>query len=182
MLGALVGQLTAYTTLDVDDAIARWADGRFAVLVDVRTQSEWDDGHLPNATFIESMNTNGDTSRLDGCQSCPVAVYCRSGRRSKDAADILEANGFTEVYDVLGINQWTAAGVELVNTADFPPGCDAYTCEDAPSNSSSNSNSNSNSNSSSDSSAAAAQPSAQGAALGLASASALVLARLVGRR
>tara|TARA_B110001452_G_scaffold256847_2_gene250562 strand:+ start:432 stop:728 length:297 start_codon:yes stop_codon:yes gene_type:complete len=74
MLAALVSQATAYTTLAVDDAIARWNEGRFAVLVDVRTQSEWQAGHLPNATFIESMNTNGDTSRLDGCQLCPVAV------------------------------------------------------------------------------------------------------------
>ena len=74
MIAALATQVTAYTTLDVDDAIARWNEGRFAALVDVRTQSEWDAGHLPNATFVESMNTNGDTSRLDGCQSCPIAV------------------------------------------------------------------------------------------------------------
>ena len=174
MLATLASQATAYTTLAVDDAITRWNEGRFAVLVDVRTQSEWDAGHLPNATFIESMNTNGDTSRLDGCQSCPVAVYCRSGSRSKAAADILEADGFTEVYDVLGINQWTAAGIALVSTADYPPGCDAYAC-DAPAGNSSSS--------SSDSSAAAGRPSSPGAAVvALATASALVAARVVGRR
>lgn len=131
MLTLLTSQATALTTLAVDEAIARLNDGRFAVLVDVRTRSEWDAGHLPNATFVESLNTNGDTSRLDGCQSCPVAVYCHSGVRAEAAARVLEANGFTDVYNVLGIKQWTAAGVALFTTSDQPPACEKYACGSA---------------------------------------------------
>ena len=133
MLALLATQVSAYPpTLTVDDAIARWAEGRFAVLVDVRTQREWDTGHLPNATFIESLSTNGDTSRLDGCQGCPVAVYCRSGVRAAAAASVLEAKGFTDVYNALGVQQWTAAGVALVDTADHPPACDTHGCAPPP--------------------------------------------------
>ena len=52
-----------------------------------------------------------------------LQVYCRSGRRSKEASDVLVADGFTHVYDVLGIQQWTAAGVALVNGPSVVPDC-----------------------------------------------------------
>ena len=120
----------AYTTIDdAADSASRWSSGQFAVLVDVRRTEEWDAGHLPNATFIPSLQTSQDTSRLAGCESCAIAVYCRSGRRSKEAAVVLENAGFTNVYDVLGINQWTEeAGVTLVSDEDREPSCCDATC------------------------------------------------------
>lgn len=72
-------------------------------------------GHVANATLIESMQLTGSTTLLEGCEQCPIAIYCRSGRRSKQAAAILEAQNFTNIYDGLGINQWQEAGYELVD-------------------------------------------------------------------
>ena len=97
----------------------------FSVLVDVRTQDEWNEfGHLPNATLIDSLHITNDTSLLTGCEECSIAVYCRSGRRSKIAAEVLESVGFKHVYDVLGVNQWTEeAGVDLVYTPSRNPDC-----------------------------------------------------------
>jgi len=98
--------------------------GNFTILLDVRQQKEWDVGHLPNATFIESLHKNKDTTRINNCKSCAIAVYCTTGVRSKWAADTLEKSGFTNVYDVLGIQQWTDAGIALVNTPEVDPDCE----------------------------------------------------------
>jgi len=98
--------------------------GNFTILLDVRQRKEWDDGHLPNATFIESLHKNKDTTRINNCKSCAIAVYCTTGVRSKWAADTLETSGFTNVYDVLGIQQWMNAGIGLVNTPEVDPDCE----------------------------------------------------------
>ena len=124
-----IGQTDAYTTLDATVASSLWASSFFVALIDVRTTEEWDEGHLPNATLVASMHETGDTSRLEGCKDCPLAIYCRTGRRSKLAADVMEADGFTNVYDVLGITQWTEeAGVELVMEEERDPECCTAEC------------------------------------------------------
>ena len=52
---ALLAAVPGYTTLDAATARARLERGEFAALIDVRTEAEWDDGHLPNATFAPSL-------------------------------------------------------------------------------------------------------------------------------
>jgi len=112
-----------YITLDVVEAREKLADGFFQALVDVRRSDEWDAGHLANATLMESLAVTQNATLLSNCMTCPIALYCRSGRRSKDAATVLETLGFTTVYDVLGINQWSAAGVPLVHGDSVTPQC-----------------------------------------------------------
>lgn len=120
---------TAYTTIDAYTASTLWSSGIFRVLVDVRKIDEWEAGHLPNATSIPSLHENRDASRLAGCEDCAIAVYCTSGYRSKRAADVLEGEGFNNVYDVLGINQWRKAGVNLVSgDEDRDPFCCDASC------------------------------------------------------
>ena len=120
--------INAYTTID-DASLSStmWftEPSLFSVLVDVRTQDEWNEvRHLPNATLIDSLHITNDTSLLTGCEECSIAVYCRSGRRSKIAAEVLESVGFKHVYDVLGVSQWTEeAGVDLVYTPSRNPDC-----------------------------------------------------------
>jgi rhodanese-related sulfurtransferase len=130
---------SAYLTIDdASKSASLWLDAYFQVLVDVRSPSEWALGHLPNATFIP-IETTGlvflrvkqwDFSRLDGCEDCHIAIYCHSGVRSKLAADYLEREGFRNVYDVLGIQQWTKVGVELVSDKeDQDPTCCYVSCQ-----------------------------------------------------
>ena len=69
-------------------------------LVDVRRPEEFEAGHIDKAVLINVQSSDfvrQALSQLD--KSKPVAVYCRSGRRSKDAAGLLVKEGFT-VYDL----------------------------------------------------------------------------------
>lgn len=80
-------------------------------LVDVRTPEEFAGGHLIGAQNYDWNNADFaiNVGALD--KSKPVLVYCRSGNRSKDAADHLRSNGFTAVYELDGgIAAWEAAG------------------------------------------------------------------------
>jgi rhodanese-related sulfurtransferase len=76
-------------------------------LIDVRTAQEFSTGHLPKAQNIDMRQADfQEKARKELKTKHPVAVYCRSGRRSKIAAQKLVAQGF-EVYELnTGIIQW----------------------------------------------------------------------------
>jgi rhodanese-related sulfurtransferase len=86
-----------------------------AQLLDVRTKGEWDEGHLKGATRV----TVTEDGYLDKAKAVldpkkPVVVYCRSGRRSAEAAKQLRAAGYT-VHDLAGgITAWQKAGKPVV--------------------------------------------------------------------
>ena len=83
------------------------------VVLDVRTQEEYNSSHIPDALLIPVSELE---SRLDELNpSDHILVYCRSGHRSKEAASILVANGFTHVYNIVGgIIQWQARDFPVV--------------------------------------------------------------------
>ena len=75
-------------------------------LVDVRTAEEYTNGHIPNAVNIDVLSPNfaQEIAKLDKAQ--PVALYCRSGRRSKSAAEEAVKQGFKVVELDGGIISW----------------------------------------------------------------------------
>ena len=77
------------------------------VIVDVRRQDEYDAGHIPGAILIpnESIGTEQPAQLPDLDQI--ILIYCRSGNRSKQAAQKLFDMGYTNVYEFGGINTWT---------------------------------------------------------------------------
>ncbi len=81
------------------------ADG--AVLLDVRTQGEWNDGHLEGATHIAVDELSGRLDELPKDKS--VVTYCRSGARAERAATTLRAAGY-DVYVLGGGSDWDAPG------------------------------------------------------------------------
>lgn len=92
-----------------------------------RRESEWSNGHIPNATHIEGLQDfSGDAvpSQLLGCTACNIVLYCNSGVRSKRAANKLASLGFTGgIYDGLGIQQWQArlrACMHMLETRPVP--------------------------------------------------------------
>lgn len=102
--------------------------GEYDIVVDVRSQSEWDAGHIENAYLVADMNLdmNGDRiSVLENCKGCTVAVYCTSGVRARVAANKLVDQGYaTPIYNGQGVSQWTGAGFSLVTTApSISPPC-----------------------------------------------------------
>lgn len=88
--------------------------GKVLVLVDVREPSEFAEGHIEGA--INLPLTSGVLEAEHGTlpSDKPIVVYCRSGRRSDIAAKLLEGEGFQPIYDLGGINDWTAAGYPIV--------------------------------------------------------------------
>lgn len=85
------------------------------VLVDVRTKSEFDEGHIRNAILID---VKADSFMMSARDLLPkektIAVYCRSGRRSVAAAERLSADGYEVVNLKGGIMSWIKAGKETV--------------------------------------------------------------------
>jgi len=82
------------------------------VVLDVRTQEEYNSSHIPDALLIPLSELE---SRLDELNpSDYILVYCRSGPRSEEAANILVANGFIHVYNMVGgIERWQDEGFSV---------------------------------------------------------------------
>ncbi len=80
------------------------------VLLDVRTPKEYSEGFIPGAINIPHDELEARIAELDGARGKEIVVYCRSGRRSDIALDLLQKAGFEKVYhlegDYLG---WTEA-------------------------------------------------------------------------
>lgn len=80
--------------------------GEEYILLDVRTKEEFDDAHIEGAILIPDfeIEERAETELPD--KDALILVYCRSGRRSKNAASILAALGYTNVKEFGGINDW----------------------------------------------------------------------------
>ena len=76
------------------------------VVVDVRTQEEYDGGHIENAVLVPNESIGSEMPEALPDKEAPLLVYCRSGRRSKDAAEKLLALGYQSVYDFGGVIDW----------------------------------------------------------------------------
>jgi rhodanese-related sulfurtransferase len=100
--------LRATPTGIVDGATARQLVAAGARLVDVRTQQEFDAGHLDGAVLIPYDQIAARAAEV-GPVSTPVVLYCRTGRRTAIAAKTLAELGFTQVWDLKGMSNWEAA-------------------------------------------------------------------------
>ena len=96
-----------YTQIDKETAMEMMAQDDGHVIVDARRQDEYDAGHIPGAILIpnESIKTDRPEELPDLDQI--ILVYCRSGNRSKEAAQKLVELGYTNVYEFGGIDTWT---------------------------------------------------------------------------
>ena len=76
------------------------------VVVDVRTREEYDSGHIENAVLVPNEGIGSEMPEALPDKEATLLVYCRSGRRSKDAAQKLLALGCQSVYDFGGVIDW----------------------------------------------------------------------------
>lgn len=84
-------------------------------LIDVRTPKEYEEEHLPNAINIDIKAATFDSLILQLDNTKPVFVYCRSGKRSLESANVFEKNKFKVVYNLDGgIIAWKAKGKPVV--------------------------------------------------------------------
>ena len=76
------------------------------IILDVRTQEEYDEAHIPGAIVIPNTEIEARAESELPDKDQMILVYCRSGRRSKLAADILVELGYTNIYEFGGIVDW----------------------------------------------------------------------------
>ena len=91
--------------LTPEQAKARMEENPDLILLDVRTQEEFEQGHIPGAVCLPVEMIAADMPFLFG-KDAEILLYCRSGRRSADAAKKLRDMGFTNVFDFGGIIDW----------------------------------------------------------------------------
>lgn len=95
----------AATILTAAEAKARLDSGDPIVLLDVRTQEEFDQGHIPGAVCLPNESITADMP-VAFDKDAEILVYCRSGRRSAEAAKKLAGMGYANVRDFGGIIDW----------------------------------------------------------------------------
>ena len=76
------------------------------VILDVRAQEEYDQGHIPGAIVIPHTEVEEQAESVLKDKDQLILVYCRSGRRSKLAADALVKLGYTNIMEFGGILDW----------------------------------------------------------------------------
>ena len=76
-------------------------------ILDVRTLSEYDEGHIKGSILITDTELKVKVGNVLKDKNKTILVYCRSGRRSKDSAEILIQMGYKNVLDFGGIIDWT---------------------------------------------------------------------------
>ncbi len=81
-------------------------DEQPAVVVDVRTQEEYEEGHIKDAVLIPVDTIEKEAGKVLTDKSAVILVYCRSGNRSKTASEALINLGYLNVYDFGGIIDW----------------------------------------------------------------------------
>lgn len=105
-------QILQYKQITQDEAKEMMVKDDGHIIVDVRRQDEYDAGHIPGAILIpnESIDQTRPKELPDLDQI--ILVYCRSGRRSKEASEKLANMGYTKIYEFGGIITWTGETVK----------------------------------------------------------------------
>ncbi len=95
------------------------------VLLDVRTQSEFKNGHISNSGQLNYYAFDFRKKILMLPKDEPIYLYCNTGYRSEKAADILVENGYTNVYNLKhGIMDWELKNITIVIDPDATPDTD----------------------------------------------------------
>lgn len=99
--GAIMTTETKIKKINVKDAVNNINNNIYDKIIDVRTLNEFNNGHLENVLFYESLGSNPNL--IDKVvkdipdKDSKILIYCRSGKRASKAAEILINNGYTNV-------------------------------------------------------------------------------------
>ena len=95
-----------YEIITAEDAKMIMDSGEDIVILDVREQDEFDAGHIPDAILIPYTEIENKAEEMLPDKDKQILVYCRSGRRSKIAAESLAALGYSNIKEFGGIIDW----------------------------------------------------------------------------
>ncbi len=100
------GENAMYEIITAEEAKKIMDSGEEYVLLDVREQDEFDKGHIPGAILIPYTEIENKAEEMLPDNDKQILVYCRSGRRSKIAAESLAKLGYTNIKEFGGIIDW----------------------------------------------------------------------------
>ena len=106
-----VGKKAEYKKITSDEA-KKIMETQKVIVVDVRTLQEYNEGHIPNAISVPLETIENEAEAKLKNKDDLILVYCRSGRRSREAALKLIEKGYTNVIDFGGINDWNGEVVK----------------------------------------------------------------------
>ena len=95
-----------YHKINAADAKAMMDENDAVIVLDVREQYEYDAGHIPGAVLLPLGTIEAAAAEALPDKDAVLLVYCRSGNRSRTAANTLLELGYTQVYDFGGIIDW----------------------------------------------------------------------------
>ena len=97
---------SGYRQISMDEAVKMMRDEKDYIILDVRRPDEYAEGHIPGAINVpnEEIGTSEIAALPDKSQR--ILVYCRSGRRSKEASEKLVALGYTNIVEFGGIQDY----------------------------------------------------------------------------
>ena len=95
-----------YVNITAEEAKAIMDTEEGYVILDTRTREEYDQGHIPGAIQISHDEITEKTEEVLTDKDQLILVYCRSGRRSKIAAEALVELGYTNIKEFGGIIDW----------------------------------------------------------------------------
>ena len=101
-----------YHQIDGQSALDMMNNETDYIIIDVRTESEYQQGHIKNAINIPNESIDENVSEILTNKDQLLLVYCRSGNRSKQASEKLAKLGYSNIYEFGGISDFPG---EIVN-------------------------------------------------------------------
>jgi len=109
--GGLFGRMSGVKQIGPQEAVMLF-NHEDALLLDVREQSEWSDGHIAKARHIPLGKLKDRLSELEKYKGKPIIAVCRSGNRSGSACGTLKKAGFENLHNLAGgMQAWEQAGL-----------------------------------------------------------------------
>ena len=103
-------------SVSVDEAHKLWTKGNLVIFLDVREDWEWEEGHIEGAVHIPNWTVRRkvkDVLKLDQ----HIVVYCHSGPRAYDSAELMRSIGYQKVQSMRGgIRDWKGRGFPVIRT------------------------------------------------------------------
>lgn len=91
---------------DINKGLKEYAEAENAVLLDVRTPQEYQEGHIPGSKNVPLQTIDKISSVADN-KNIPLFVYCYSGGRSRQATAMLQHMGYANVQNIGGITAYS---------------------------------------------------------------------------
>ena len=104
--GTRTGSSAGYRQISMDEAVRMTKDEKNYIILDVRRPDEYSEGHIPGAINVPNEEIGSAEIAELPDKSQLILVYCRSGRRSKEASEKLVKLGYTGIVEFGGIQDY----------------------------------------------------------------------------